>query len=108
MSCVTHAEKKMSANACTDALGKRRVAGASFTGQTRKPKHQAPPFPQYDRVEANGRVAILINDGRGWLAHCHDGVHQNPWTGAPFNQLVNAKKAIKARLKFGKWPGKVT
>ena len=104
MLCHTQ-PKKESANGRTDALGKLGVAGTSLTEQARKSKSAA-PFPQYDRVEFNGKVAVLINDGRGWLAHTDEGVLQNPWTGAPFNQLCHARSAIKARFKFGRWPGK--
>ncbi len=104
MLCHTQPEKK-SANACTDGLGNRGGAGISLTEQSHKSKSGA-PFPQYSRIESDGNTAFFVNEGRGWLIHCQDGVFQNPWTAKPFNKLCHAKKAIMFWFDHKKWPGR--
>lgn len=106
MLCHTQAERKVSENGCTDALGKLGDAEPSLTKHARKSENQPPPFPQYHRLDYKGRVALFINEGSGWMIHTEEGVFYNPWTHFPFTQLSHAKSAIKARWKFGRWPGK--
>jgi hypothetical protein len=60
--------------------------------------------PKYDRVEAAGKVAILVNDGTGWTALTPKGVLINPWTKVPFQTLRHAKKLARHYLRKGWFP----
>lgn len=67
-------------------------------------QHGRANFPQFSRVEKNGKVAVLINDGNGWIIHCEQGALQNPWTKAPFRILEHCRSAAKYFLRRGRWP----
>ena len=66
------------------------------------------PSPQFHRVEVGDKVAILICEVDGWVAQTEEGTLLNPWTGKPFSTVESASKALKFRLKHGKWPNNQT
>lgn len=61
-------------------------------------------FPQFERVEHESKVAILINEGTGWIVQTPHGPRINPWTKAPFQSLSHARKMARKFLRVGWWP----
>lgn len=93
-------EKKTLLRSRSDA----NLQGSSPAGVTSGQAVAQEGFPQYHRFERHGKVALLINQGPGWVIHCPEGVFQNPWTKKPWTRMKHAKQGVKALWRLGRWP----
>lgn len=94
-------------NGRRERVGNVSNAGCFLADASRK-SDKAAPFPQFHRLDLDGRVAILVQDNpESFIAITEQGTWLNPWTKQPFKKLKDCKKSVKYRLQKGFWPGRI-
>ena len=88
-------------------LGKVSNAGTSLTGRGRKSEQERPLSVVHSRHTWAGHLVILEGSPEGWTAITEQGVFINPWKNRPFSSALSCHKAVRYRLKKGRWPGSI-